>query len=114
MSALTSGNIESFVDLITEDVMLIVDGGGKVFTLIHPIYSKKHVFVNLHAMALNIFLESKAQLVKINGQHGILLTKEDIPTGVICFDWEPQTTMIQGIFIIVNPDKLKHICLCDN
>lgn len=111
MYALTSGNSESLLELITEDAVLIVDGGGKVFTLIRPIYSKKLVLVILNALALTIFLGSKAQSVKINGQQGILITKEDIPIGVISFDREPQTTMVQGIFIIVNPDKLKHIDL---
>jgi RNA polymerase sigma-70 factor (TIGR02957 family) len=111
ISALTNGNIQSLVDLLTEDVILVADGGGKVSAAINPIYSKERVLVILNALSSNRFPESKAQLAEVNGQQGILLTKEGIPTGVICFEWGSQTMIIQRIFIIVNPDKLQQIGL---
>jgi RNA polymerase sigma-70 factor (TIGR02957 family) len=111
ISALANGNIQSIVDMLTEDVILIADGGGKVSTAINPIYSKERVLIILNVIALNRFPESKAQLVEVNGQQGILLTREGIPTGVVCFEWEPQTMTVQRIYFIVNPDKLQQISL---
>ena len=111
ITALTKGNVQSLVDLLTEDVVFISDGGGKVSTAINPICSKKRVLALLSAISLKRFPESLAQRVEINGRQGILLIKKGIPTGVICFEWEPQTMFIQRIYFIVNPDKLQHILL---
>ncbi|MDQ0915035.1 RNA polymerase sigma-70 factor [Paenibacillus sp. V4I5] len=109
ISALSNGNIQSVVDMLTEDVILIADGGGKVSAAIHPIYSRERVLTILNALSSTRFPESKAQLVEVNDQPGILLTKDGISTGVICFEWDAQTKTIQRIYIIVNPDKLKHL-----
>lgn len=109
ISALSNGNIQSLVDMLTEDVIFIADGGGKVSAAINPIYSRERVLVILNALSSSRFPESKAQLVEVNDQPGILLTKEGIPTGVICFEWDAQTMTIQRIYFIVNPDKLQHL-----
>ncbi|MDF2647675.1 MAG: sigJ 1 [Paenibacillus sp.] len=109
ISAISSGNIKSLVDMLTEDVILIADGGGKVSAAIHPIYSRESVLTILNALSSTRFPESKAQLVEVNDQPGILLTKDGIPTGVICFEWDAQTMTIQRIYIIVNPDKLQYL-----
>ncbi|WP_240421174.1 RNA polymerase sigma-70 factor [Paenibacillus periandrae] len=109
ISALSNGNIQSLVDMLTEDVIFIADGGGKVSAAINPIYSRKRVLALLNALSSKRFPETKAQLVKVNDQPGILLTKEGIPTGVICFEWDAQTMTIQRIYFIANPDKLQHL-----
>lgn len=62
----------------------------------------------LEALSLR-FPDTKAQLVEVNDQQGILLTKEGLPTGVISFEWDSYKTAVQRIFVIVNPDKLKHL-----
>ena len=111
ISALTHGNIQSLVDLLTEDVILFADGGGKVSAAINPIYSRERVLELLKALSSSRFPESKAQQVDVNGQQGILLIKEGVATGVICFDWDVQKMNIQRIYIIVNPDKLQQIHL---
>ncbi|RCW46402.1 RNA polymerase sigma-70 factor [Paenibacillus prosopidis] len=107
ISAISNGNIQPLVDMLTEDVILIADGGGKVSAATHPIYSRERVLEILKALSSSRFPESKAQLVEVNDQPGILLTKEGTPTGVICFEWDVQTMTIQRIYIIVNPDKLQ-------
>ncbi|MCU6792288.1 RNA polymerase sigma-70 factor [Paenibacillus sp. WQ 127069] len=109
ISALANGNVQSLVDLLTEDVILIADGGGKVSAATNPIYSKERVLDLLNVLSLNRFPESQAQLVEVNEQQGILLTKDGLPTGVICFEWDAESMTIQRIYIIVNPDKLQHL-----
>ncbi|MDQ0888033.1 RNA polymerase sigma-70 factor (TIGR02957 family) [Paenibacillus sp. V4I9] len=107
ISAISNGNIQPLVDMLTEDVIFIADGGGKVSAAINPIYSRERVLKILKALSSSKFPESKAQLVEVNDQPGILLTKEGTPTGVICFEWDVQTITIQRIYFIVNPDKLQ-------
>ncbi|MGO4276230.1 sigma factor-like helix-turn-helix DNA-binding protein, partial [Paenibacillus sp. TAF58] len=108
IAALSNGNIQSLVNMLTEDVIFIADGGGKVNAAINPIYNKERVLTILNALSSKQFPASKAQLVEVNHQPGILITKDGISTGVICFDWDVQTIAIQRIYVILNPDKLQH------
>jgi RNA polymerase sigma-70 factor (TIGR02957 family) len=108
ISALTNGNVQSLVDLLTEDVILIADGGGKVSAAAVPVYLKERVLKILQALSSR-FPDTKAQLVEVNDQQGILLTKDGLPTGIISFEWDSYKTAVQRIFVIVNPDKLKHL-----
>lgn len=109
ISAISNGNIQPLVDMLTEDVIFIADGGGKVSAAINPIYSRERVLKILKALSSSQFPVSKAQLVEVNDQPGILVTKEGTPTGVFCFEWDVQTMTIQRIYFIVNPDKLQHL-----
>lgn len=111
ISAITNGNIESLVDMLTEEVTLIADGGGKVSAAIHPIYRKERVLKLLRAISDSRFPASKAQLVKVNQQPGVVLSQDGVSTGVICFAWEEQTMTIERIYIILNPDKLQHLAI---
>lgn len=109
ISALSNGNIQSLVNMLSEDVIFIADGGGKVSAAINPIFSRERVLAILNALSSSRFPQSKAKLVEVNGQPGILLTKDGIPTGVICFEWNAESMNIQRIYLIVNPDKLQHL-----
>jgi RNA polymerase sigma-70 factor (TIGR02957 family) len=111
ISAISHGNIQSLVDMLTEDVILIADGGGKVSAAIHPIYRKERVLKLLSALSQSRFPASKAQLVEVNDQPGVLLSQDGVPTGIICFEWDNQTMTIQRIYIIVNPDKLQYLAI---
>ncbi|MDU0201249.1 RNA polymerase sigma-70 factor [Paenibacillus sp. PFR10] len=110
ISALSNGNVQSLVDLLTEDVILVADGGGKVSAAAVPVYMKERVLKILQALSSK-FPENKAQLVEVNDQQGILLTKDGMPSGVIAFEWDAYKLAVQRIFIILNPDKLKHLSI---
>lgn len=109
VTALSNGNIQSLVNMLTEDVIFIADGGGKVSAAINAVYNKERVLTILNAFSSSQFPASKAQIVEVNCQPGILITKDGISTGIISFDWEIQTMTIQRVYLIVNPDKLQHL-----
>jgi RNA polymerase sigma-70 factor (TIGR02957 family) len=106
ISALTNGNIQSIVDMLTDDVILFADGGGKVSAAPNPIYSRERVLIILKALSQSRFPESLAKMVEVNDQQGILLTKDGQTTGIICFDWDTEAMTIRRIYFIANPDKL--------
>lgn len=106
ITAISSGNIQSLVNMLTEDVIFFADGGGKVSAAINPIYSRERVLSILNALSSSRFPGTLAQLVKVNDQPGVLLTtKEGSPTGVICFEWNAQTTSIHRIYLIVSKPR---------
>ncbi len=114
IAALTNGNVQSLVSMLTEDVVFFADGGGKVTAAINPIYTKQRVLAILNALSSSRFLQSEAKLVEVNGQPGILLAQEGKLTGVLCFEWEAQTMNIHRIYFIANPDKLEHAIVGPN
>ncbi|MDR6554149.1 RNA polymerase sigma-70 factor [Paenibacillus qinlingensis] len=109
ISAISNGNIQSLVDMLTEDVILFADGGGKVSAAVHPIFTRERVLKILNALSSNYFPETKATLVEVNDQPGVLLTKDGKTTAVICFEWDAPTKTIQRIYAMFNPDKLQHV-----
>ncbi|MNQ76241.1 ECF RNA polymerase sigma factor SigJ [compost metagenome] len=103
ISAISNGNIQSLMSMLTEDVIFIADGGGKVSAAIHPIYSRERVLKILSALSSSRFPETQAQLVEVNHQPGIRLTKDGVSTGVICFDWDEPSLRVGRIYFIANP-----------
>ena len=114
ISALSNGNIQQISDILSSDVTLIADGGGKVVTAINKISSREHVMTLLHAISTKFFAGKKALPVKVNNQPGILISKDETPVGVFCFAWSQNARQIEQIFYIVNPDKLTNISVLDN
>ncbi len=109
IKASVTGNFEEFIDLLTEDVVLISDGGGKVPAALNPIVNKQRVSAFLKGITAKGSFIGEVLPVIVNGQKGILQVKEGHPDKVICFELDSQQKTIQRIFIIRNPDKLKHI-----
>ena len=95
--------------LLAEDVTLHADGGGKASAAKRPIAGLEEV-VRLHAGLARIFAGRPSRLVRhaqINGLPGFVTVEAD---GTV------QTTALQvedgkvvAIYIVRNPDKLRHL-----
>ncbi|MFD2614880.1 RNA polymerase sigma-70 factor [Paenibacillus gansuensis] len=109
IAALSNGNVQSLVNLLTEDITFIADGGGKVSAAINLISSKERVLTILNALSSKQLPGSELHLVEVNQQPGIMITNDGYCTGVICFDWDVNTMAIQRVYLVVNPDKLQHV-----
>jgi len=114
ISALSKGNIEQISAILTQDVTLVADGGGKVVTAINKISSRKHVLALLNAIVTKFFSGKTALAIRVNNQPGILVTKDGVPVGIFSFAWTQYESKIDQIFYIVNPDKLRNIPVLDN
>ncbi|MEN1938577.1 RNA polymerase sigma-70 factor [Paenibacillus sp. 102] len=104
-----TGNFEAFINLLREDVALVTDGGGKVRAAIFPILGKQRIQTFLEAIVSRGFFQVELFPTIINGQIGILARNKGRAEKVICFEWNESGESIRRIYIIVNPDKLKHI-----
>ncbi len=109
IKASMTGNFEEFIDILTEDVVLVTDGGGKVISALNPIVNKQHVSAFLKGISAKGSFIGELLPVMVNGQKGILQVKEGHPIKVICFEVDSKQKNIWRIFIVSNPDKLNHI-----
>lgn len=109
IKASMTGNFEEFIDILTEDVVLVTDGGGKVISALNPIVNKQRVSAFLKGISAKGSFIGELLPVMVNGQKGILQVKEGHPIKVICFELDSKQKNIRSIFIVSNPDKLNHI-----
>ncbi|KAB8137746.1 RNA polymerase sigma-70 factor [Gracilibacillus oryzae] len=101
------GNFDSFINQLTEDVVLITDGGGKARAAIYPIFSKQRVSAFLQGVYKRGTFEGELRIVNVNGEIGILQSNQGSPVKLIIFDHNDRE--IQNIYVVINPDKLKEI-----
>jgi RNA polymerase sigma-70 factor (ECF subfamily) len=113
IKASATGNFEEFLELLTEDVVLVTDGGGKVLSALNPIVTRQRVSAFLKGVSAKGGFIGELLPVMVNGQEGILQMKEGKPIKVICFELDPKQKNIRKIFIVTNPDKLNHIPVID-
>ena len=103
IEAVGTGNLEVLISLLTDDIVLISDGGGKVKAAMRPLSNKKHVIAFLTGLAKKEADSSEVKLVMVNGQIGILVDGKE-PT-IICFEREGDC--YKRIYLIRNPDKMR-------
>jgi RNA polymerase sigma-70 factor, ECF subfamily len=110
--ALQEGNIQAIEKLLSKDVTLYSDGGGKVYAALRPVHSKGLVVRFIGYLLSENQSDEKPALVKmvnVNGQTGLLVKGEDNIKTVICF--HVKINQVAEIYIVRNPEKLQHISL---
>jgi len=108
LNATSQGEMQGLLALLSSDVVLYTDGGGKATAVPNPIYGADRV--------ARFFLSTPGQLVtasivkriaEINGQPGIVTYLQGRPFGVLTLDVEGGR--IRNIYIVRNPDKLQRL-----
>ncbi len=106
--AVKNGEIENLSDYLADDVVLVSDGGGKARALLRPICGSEPIARLLVGAARKF--GSKAEEVKkatINGLPGLVSFEGDRALRVMAFGI--RDGRIHELFIITNPDKLRHL-----
>jgi RNA polymerase sigma-70 factor, ECF subfamily len=105
--AFQQGDLKKVLNLLSEEVILYSDGGGIVKAAIYPIISRDRVLPFLLGIAAKAPKEFISDIREINGEVGVVNTVRAAPHSVICF--QVLDEQIEKIFIIMNPEKLKHL-----
>lgn len=108
LEACMSGDMEALLSLLSDDVTLWSDGGGKVVAARNPIHGPDRVARFL----LGITREAPADLafrwLPVNGRSGLVAYFADgRPQSVVTLDIADGS--IRGIRIVVNPEKLANV-----
>jgi RNA polymerase sigma factor (sigma-70 family) len=110
ITALKHGNVSQVISMLDQNVVLVADGGGKVLAAVKPILARDRVVKFLFGGVRKVSMIdgiSHIEIGEINGQPALILrSNEGIHTvGMI----HVENNLIRNIYIIRNPDKLKHV-----
>jgi RNA polymerase sigma-70 factor (ECF subfamily) len=104
-----SGDMDRLLALLSNDVVLHSDGGGKATAVPYLIYGANRV-----ARAIVLGLKTKLvpedlvqRIVQINGASGVVSYSNGQPHSVLTLD--VTEGHIRAIYIVTNPEKLAHL-----
>ncbi|MEU0598180.1 RNA polymerase sigma-70 factor [Streptomyces sp. NPDC006393] len=112
-AAATGGDVNTLMELLSPDVTLWTDGGGKVRQALRPVVGAVTVAGWFAAIGTVTYqgiepADMSAALAEINGGPGIVFSGPDRVIATVTFDIDPEGR-ITAIHNIANPDKLQAV-----
>jgi len=107
-AAITSGATAQLAELLSNDIWLSADGGGKVSTILDVLQGKTEVIAFLSEGLHEYWADHQWIIVDINGARGIVLKQDDSTVATVSFAYD-ETGKATNIYIVRNPDKLAHL-----
>ncbi|MNI56358.1 RNA polymerase sigma factor SigJ [compost metagenome] len=109
LNALKQGNLNQILSILDQEVVLVSDGGGKVSAVVEPLSTRELVaqFLIGPLHRATTIDGVHIEVVQINRQPAFILrSSEGIHTvGIL----HVEKNRIRNIYIVRNPDKLKHV-----
>jgi len=106
LAAVATGDLQGLMDVLSPDVVLVTDGGGKKQAALRPIHGVEKVLRFLSAVMPHDGSASAAPIV-VNGSTGLrLLLGDELDTiATMRVDGDRVT----GLYLVRNPDKLGRV-----
>lgn len=109
-AASTGGDVNALMELLSPDVTLWTDGGGKVRQALRPVVGATTVAAWFAAMGTVTYqgvepADMSAELVELNGGPGILFRAPDRVIATVTFDFDADGRIV-ALHNVANPDKL--------
>ncbi|RAL22158.1 RNA polymerase subunit sigma-24 [Lujinxingia litoralis] len=105
--ATMGGDIQTLMDVLAPDVVVLSDGGGHVSTARKPIVGADPVARFLHGLARKHAGSGAGTALEINGRMAMLFyDAQGLPT---LFQFEVADARVTQIYILRNPRKLAHL-----
>ncbi len=102
------GDLDALMALLAEDVVVYTDGGGRARAALRPIHGRDHAARFVHGAVSKFVPDGVANhVVEINGSPGLVASANGDPIAAISL--EVADGLIQALFIVTNPDKLRAI-----
>jgi RNA polymerase sigma-70 factor, ECF subfamily len=105
LQACAGGNLDSLMALLTDNVVLMTDGGGKVQAARNPVYGRSNAARFILGVLAKAPPDFSVTLQEINGQPGFVTYAGGQVNSVLVLDVEGER--IRGVYIVANPDKLQ-------
>ncbi|WP_057759736.1 RNA polymerase sigma-70 factor [Cytobacillus praedii] len=104
IQAFQTQNMDDLLDLLSENVTLYSDGGGKVHAAIHPIVSVPKVLALLYGVIKKAPDDFYFEVKSVNCQPAIIIYMNGKLQSILSFDIRKEK--INEIYITMNPQKL--------
>lgn len=105
--ACRQGELDGLQALLTEDVVFMSDGGGKVRAAINPVQGANKVARLLQGLLSKTAPDTTVRPAWVNGSLGLVAEWDGQPRMTIAFDWSEDG--IAGMYAVLNPEKLGHV-----
>jgi RNA polymerase sigma-70 factor (ECF subfamily) len=108
--ACEQGDNQGLLNLLTEDAAIYSDGGGKVVAVHYPILGAARVarfFINIQRLRQRKQADIQIRFTTVNAEPGLLLFRNHQLEQSMAF--ELADGRIRAVYIVRNPDKLKHL-----
>jgi RNA polymerase sigma-70 factor (ECF subfamily) len=105
--AIETGDLQSLVDVLAPDVVLLSDGGGVKQALLRPIAGAKRVARLLSVGLPRTVGEVSVEPVQINGAPALIIRIDGEIDNVVAVRIDDG--LITGLYIVRNPQKLSYV-----
>lgn len=107
VQSILTGNVNHILDLVSEDVTLYSDGGGKVKAAQIPIFGATKLVHFLQSLMKIYSGKFTIKYTSVNGLPGLIIAFDNHLHYVYSFAFSENR--IQTIYAVANPDKLRHL-----
>jgi RNA polymerase sigma-70 factor (ECF subfamily) len=107
LAACTEGDTDGLMNLLTKDVVMYSDGGGKVAAALRPILGIDKVVRFFISVRQRLPKGVQVRFANLNAEPGVLLLIRGKAEHAMTF--EINEGRIRAVYIVGNPDKLKHL-----
>ena len=108
LHASLEGDMEALLELLSEDVTLYSDGGGKAQAALRPIYGADRVVRFLSGILKQAPPDLAVRQTRVNGRPGLVgYFGDGSPQSVV--SPEVAEGSIRAIRLVINPEKLENV-----
>jgi RNA polymerase sigma-70 factor (ECF subfamily) len=106
--AIVSGTTDGLAGLLSDDIRLVADSGGKVTAIRRTLQGIEEVSTFLASGLHRYWPDLEWIRADINGSRGILIRMDGETAAAVSFSYDAENRL-QGIYIMRNPDKLAQL-----
>lgn len=110
VEATRSGDLNAIMRLLADDARIVTDGGGKVAAALNVIDGAEHVAKFLAGATRKGWRDDfTLRFAAVNGLPGMIIDSPDGPVQTNAFEIEGD--VVRAIYVVRNPDKLRHLAM---
>jgi RNA polymerase sigma-70 factor (ECF subfamily) len=108
IQATRAGELQGLVELLSSEVVLHTDGGGKAVALAQEVRGAENVAGTIiERMRTTLPKNLVVRMTRINGKPGLVSYLNGKPFSALTVDF--RDGLAQAIYVVSNPDKLAHL-----
>jgi RNA polymerase sigma-70 factor (ECF subfamily) len=107
-SAISGGDTATLVAMLSDDIALSADGGGKVAAAARVLHGKAEIMGFFDQVLRRFWSQYRLEAADINGTRGFIVRKDDEVEATVSFAYD-EDGQVSGIYIMRNPDKLARL-----